>query len=156
MLYKCIYGGGSSCTKQGGDGSLQHGAVYTHPYPSIEEVGEPIGDFIYKSSESLIEHSFILNDFVVDFDEDEATSVLSLELSKGIDVNDLLKSLYDFDLDTSEGVQKLLSLVPVLDSVILVDLMEKIWPGYAVESEDPELLRAEIRGFLLDFLFEAA
>ena len=152
MLRKCIYKGGSSCEKQGGDGSLKHAPGYIHPYPSIEEAGEPVGDFISKSSP--FEETYLLNDFVIDFDEDSSSELLSLEISKGIDVNDLLKSLYDFDLDTVEGVQKLMELVPVLDSVILVDLVEKIWPGYAVEAENPELLRAEIKGYLLDFLFE--
>jgi hypothetical protein len=154
MLNKCIYGGGSSCSRQGGDGSLQHAKEYVHPYPSIEEAGHPVGEFISKASSE--EETYLLNDFVIDFNEDEYSSILSLEMSKGIDVNDLLKSLYDFDLDTSEGVKKLMGLVPVLDSVILVDLVEKIWPGYTVEAEDPELLRAEIKGYLLDFLFETA
>lgn len=152
MISKCIHGGGNACIKQGGDGSLQHAKEYTHAYPTIEEVGAPIGDFVQKSTS--IEQTFLLNDFLIDFNEEEASSILNLDLSKGIDVNELLKSMYDFGLDTPEGVKKLMNLVPVLDSVILVDLVEKIWPGYAVEAEDPELLRAEIKGFLLDFLFE--
>ena len=152
MLCKCIYEGGDSCVRQGGDGSLQHASGYTHSYPSISEAGEPIGDFISKSS--AFEETYLLNDFVIEFDEDNSSELLSLALSKGINVNELLKSLYDFDLDTPEGVRKLMELVPVLDSLILVDLVEKIWPGYAVEAEDPELLRAEIKGYLLDFLFE--
>jgi hypothetical protein len=152
MLRKCLYGGGDHCTRQGGDGSIQHGNGYKHPYPTIEEAGEPLGEFISKAS--TFEDTFLLNEFVIEFDEDSSSELLSLELSKGIDVNELFKSLYDFDLDTPEGVKKLMELVPVLDSVILVDLVEKIWPGYAVEAEEPELLRAEIKGFLLDFLFE--
>lgn len=153
MLHRCIYGGGTSCSKQGGDGSLQHVGGYTHSFPTISEIGEPLGDFISKFSP--FEETYIINDFVVDFDEGSSSELLSLDLSKSINVNDLLKSLYDFDLETPEGVLKLMELVPVLDSVILVDLVEKIWPGYAVEAEDPELLRAEIRGYLMDFLFEA-
>jgi hypothetical protein len=153
MLRKCIYGGGNNCTRQGGDGSLHHVITYSHPFPNIVEAGQPLGEFVSKSSP--IEETYLLNDFVIDFNEEQSAFILSLELSKGIDVNDLLKSLYDFDLDTPEGVSKLMGLVPVLDPVILVDLVEKIWPGYVVEAEDPELLRAEIRGYLLDFLFES-
>lgn len=153
-LSKCIHGGGTNCVRQGGDGSLHHSSEYIHPYPTLSEVGDPIGDFVSKSTP--YEETYLLNDFVIDFDEDRANELLSVHLDKSINVNDLLKSLYDFDLDTVEGVTKLMELVPVLDSVILVDLVEKIWPGYAVEAEDPELLRAEIRGYLLDFLFEAA
>ena len=47
-----------------------------------------------------------------------------------------------------------LDLLPVLDSTIVVELVEKIWPGYAVENADPDLLRAEVKGFLLDYLNE--
>ena len=147
-----MYGGGDDCKRQGGDGSLHHAAGYKHPYPTLDEAGQPLGEFVSKSS--TFEQTYLLNDFEVEFDEESTQELLALELSKGIDVNELLKSLYDFDLSSVEGVKKLLELVPVLDSVILVDLVEKIWPGYAVEAEDPELLRAEIKGFLLDFLFE--
>lgn len=152
MLRKCVYGGGDSCTRQGGDGSLQHSREYLHDYPSIGEIGGPVGDFVSKSS--AYEETYLLDDFVIEFDEENSAELLSLELSKGINVNELFKSLYDFDLETEEGVMKLMELIPVLDSIILVDLVEKIWPGYAVEAEEPELLRAEIKGFLLDFLFE--
>jgi hypothetical protein len=79
---------------------------------------------------------------------------MSLEISKGIDVEGLLKSLYEFDFDTEDGAQKLIELVPVLDPEILVKIVEKLWPGYAVEDADPELLRAEVKGYLLDYLGE--
>jgi len=152
MLRKCIHGGGSSCSRQGGDGSLQHRADFVHPYPTIDEAGLPVGDFVEKSHSSQETHS--LSDFTIDFDEDNTSAIMSLVLSKGIDVGDLIKSLYDFDLETEEGIRKLLGLLPVLDPEIVVDLVEKIWPGYAVQEEDPDLLRAEVKGYLLDYLGE--
>lgn len=150
MLSKCIYGGGTDCSRQGGDGSLQHGNTYTHPYPMIEEAGYPVGDFV--KAVHVEEQTHSISDFTIDFDEDNTSAIMSLVLSKSIDVSDLIKSLYEFDLDTEEGIRKLLSLLPVLDPSIVVELVEKIWPGYAVEQAEPELLRAEVKGYLLDYL----
>jgi len=153
MLRKCIYGGGGDCSRQGGDGSLHHREGYVHPYPTLEEAGHPLGEFISKSQSTEQIHS--LADFTIDFDEDASTQILSLEISKNIiDVEELIKSLYEFDLESEEGIQKLLELMPILDPDIIVDLVEKIWPGYVVYQADPDLLRAEVQGYLLDYLGE--
>lgn len=150
MLRKCIYGGGDACQRQGGDGTLEHGVEYVHPFTTSAEVGGPVGDFIEKSDYLTTQNHAISLD--VDFDEDKAFGVLSLDISKGIDVADLIKSLYDFDIESEEGIIKLMELLPIMDGVIIVELVEKIWPGYAVEKADPDLLRAEVKGFLLDYL----
>jgi hypothetical protein len=152
MLRKCLHGGGDNCSRQGGDGSLQHKAEYVHPYPTIEEAGHPVGDFIQKAHNT--EETYSIADFTIGFDEDNTSAIMSLEISKGIDLEGLLKSLYEFDFDTEDGAQKLIELVPVLDPEILVKIVEKLWPGYAVEDADPELLRAEVKGYLLDYLGE--
>lgn len=152
MLRKCIHGGGDNCSRQGGDGYLHHGEGYVHPYPTLEEVGQPIGEFVSKSHPREETHSIF--GFEIDFDEDKSYSIMTLELSKSIDVEQLVKSLYDFDLETLEGVRKLLGLLPILDSNIVLELVEKIWVGYAVEEADPELLREEVKGYLLDYLEE--
>lgn len=152
MLKKCIYGGGDLCKRQGGDGALDHGADYAHSFPTTAEIGGPVGDFVSKSQFAApsTPHGIGLE---VDFDEDKSTAILNLEIYKGIvDVADLIKSLYDFDIESEEGVIKILELLPIMDAAIVVELMEKIWPGYVVEDADPELLRAEIRGFFLDYL----
>jgi len=154
MLRKCIYKGGSDCSRQGGDGSPHHRDGYVHPYPTSAEAGTPVGELVVKSFTQEETHS--LADFSIDFDEDKSLQILSLEISKSIiDVEDLIKSLYEFDLESEEGIQKLLELLPVLDPEIIVELVEKIWPGYVVEEADPELLRAEVQGYLLDYLGEA-
>lgn len=152
MLRKCIYGGGDSCSRQGGDGSLQHGNTFIHPYPTIKEVGDPVGPFV-KSAHATEETHSIAN-FTIGFDEDNTSAIMSLVLSKSIDVDDLIKSLYDFDMETEEGIVKLLGLLPIMDPDIVVEMVEKIWPGYAVDQADPDLLRAEIKGYLLDYLGE--
>lgn len=151
MLRKCIYGGGDACSRQGGDGSLHHGERYVHPYPTIAETGEPVGEFTRNAY--TMEKSYKLASFDIDFDEDKAEGVLSLEISKGIvHVEELMKSLYEFDLESDDGVKKLLELLPILDPTLIVELVEKIWPGYVVQAADPDLLRAEVKGYLLDYL----
>jgi hypothetical protein len=152
MLRKCLHEGGANCTRQGGDGSLQHTAEYVHPYPTVAETGHPVGDFVQKAHTK--EETYSIADFTIGFDEDNTSAIMSLEISKGIDVEELLKSLYEFDLETEEGIQKLLGLLPVLDPTIVVEMVEKIWPGYVVENAEPELLRAEVKGYLLDYLGE--
>jgi len=153
VLRKCIYKGGTDCSRQGGDGSLHHQDGYVHPYPTSSEAGTPLGELVVKSFTQ--EETYSLSDFAIDFDEDKSNQILSLEISKSIiDVEDLIKSFYEFDLDSEEGVRKLLELLPVLDPEIVVELVEKIWPGYVVENADPDLLRAEVQGYLLDYLGE--
>lgn len=153
MLRKCIYGGGDGCSRQGGDGSRQHGNTFVHPYPSIEEAGRPVGSFV-KSANPMDETPQYIADFNIDFDEDNTSAIMSLVLSKSIDVEELIKSLYDFDLETEEGIEKLLELLPIMDPDIVVEMVEKIWSGYTVDQADPDLLRAEIKGYLLDYLGE--
>lgn len=150
MLKKCIYGGGDACQRQGGDGSLDHGIEYYHPFTTTAEAGEPLGDFIEKSEYTTTQDHNIALD--IEFDEDKSYDILSLEISKGINVADMIKSLYDFDIESEEGITQIMELLPVLDPVVIVELVEKIWPGYAVEDADPDLLRAEVRGFLMDYL----
>lgn len=150
MLRKCIYGGGDSCKRQGGDGSLDHGFEYFHPFTTTAEVGHPVGDFVRKSEYSTTQDHQI--SLPTEFNEDKSAAILSLEISKGIDIGELIKSLYDFDIESEEGIQKIMELLPVLDPIIVVELVEKLWPGYAVEDADPDLLRAEVRGFLMDYL----
>lgn len=153
MLRKCIYGGGDRCSRQGGDGSLQHGNTFSHRYPTIEEAGRPVGPFV-KSVHPSDETPQSIADFTIGFDEDNTSAIMSLVLSKSIDVEDLIKSLYDFDMETEDGIVKLLGLLPIMDPDIVVEMVEKIWPGYAVDQADPDLLRAEIKGYLLDYLGE--
>jgi len=152
MLKKCIHGGADDCSRQGGDGSLYHGEGYVHPFPTVKEDGEPFGHFSYDSDRESKDYT--LKGLEISFDEDQSSAILSLEVSKGINVGDLIKSLYEFDFDSEDGVLKLLEMLPILDPDIIVKLVEKIWPGYVIAEQDPDLLRAELRGFLLDYLGE--
>ncbi len=146
----CIYGGNKSCEKQGGSGSLRHGSWYAHPHPTSEEVGPATGEYIEPVHKGNIA-SLDLGDF---FDDELAESYLFTEIQQFINTKDIVKkSLYDFDLVTVEGIDSLLALLPIMDPVIMKEVVQEIWPGYPVETNfDPKIQRAEIRGFLLDYL----
>ena len=148
----CTHGGNDSCRKQGGSGSLKHASSYTHPYPTLAEAGEPIGDYIepvQKSEPRTVD--FDLGTF---FDDELAETYLNAEVQSIVDPEDIVKkSLYDFDLTSTEGIDRLLALLPILDEDIVKIIVQEIWPGYPVEEEfDPKIHRAEIKGFLLDYL----
>lgn len=86
------------------------------------------------------------------FDNDGATRVLNLSVDKAVSTRDLVrKSMYDFDLDTPEGIQKLLGLLPIMDPDILKDIISEIWPNYPTDV-DGRRHRMEIKGYLMDYL----
>lgn len=86
------------------------------------------------------------------FDNDEGELLLSLSLGRITHTSELLrKSMYDFDLETPEGIEKLMALLPIMDPEILKDIMTEIWPGYPTEL-DPRRHRMEIKGYLKDYL----
>jgi hypothetical protein len=86
------------------------------------------------------------------FDNDEAEKRLNLSISPVVHTVDYVrKSMYDFDLDTPEGIAKLMTLLPIMDPEILTDIMAEIWPQYPSDI-DARRHRAEIRGFCLDWI----
>jgi len=86
------------------------------------------------------------------FDNDQAEALLGLSVDRITYASELLrKSMYDFDLDTPDGIEKLMALLPIMDSEILKDIMTEIWPGYPTE-QDPRRHRMEIKGYLKDYL----
>lgn len=86
------------------------------------------------------------------FDNESAERMLNLSVGTITRTADLVrKSMYDFDLDTPEGIEKLMSLLPIMDPEILKDIITEIWPGYPAEL-DPRRHRLEIKGYLKDFL----
>jgi len=118
-----------------------------------EDISPPISDSILLPEKQLRTVEVPLE--VDNFDEYTAEQILSLDPSTLVNSADfMLKSMYDFDLETDEGVNKLLSLLPILDSDIVRTVVQEIWPGYDVSSEtyNPDLARLEVRGFLLDYL----
>ena len=86
------------------------------------------------------------------FDDDLAVKLLTAEdasLSKSA-------KLYSFDLETKEGILKLLGLLPVLKDDLITDIAVEIWPGHKEQSANTvKMLRSHIRGYLLDYLYES-
>lgn len=86
------------------------------------------------------------------FDNDRAEEMLNLSLGRMTKTSELIrKSMYDFDLDTPEGIEKLMALLPIMDPEILKDIMGELWPGYPTDI-DARRHRLEIKGYLKDYL----
>lgn len=86
------------------------------------------------------------------FDNEAAEKMLNLSVGKVTYTSALLrKSLYDFDLETPEGIEKLMALIPIMDPEILKDIMTELWPGYPTDI-DARRHRMEIKGYLKDYL----
>lgn len=150
QIRPCTHGGGAACERQGGSGEASHSVGYIHPMPTAKELGTPAGDAVEplsKGGEYDIDH---LEDL---FDDEYCKSVLGVSMDTAIHALEVVrKSLYDFDLTSKEGVLKLLGLVPIMDREILADVAGEIWPGYPAQDNNPQLLRLEIKGYLMDFL----
>ena len=86
------------------------------------------------------------------FDNDRAEEMLNLSIGRILHSSEIVrKSMYDFDLETPEGIEKLMALLPIMDPEILKDIMTEIWPGYPTDI-DARRHRLEIKGFLKDYL----
>lgn len=86
------------------------------------------------------------------FDNERAEEMLSLSIGRITHTSEIMrKSMYDFDLETPEGIEKLMALLPIMDPEILKDIMTELWPGYPTDI-DARRHRLEIKGFLKDYL----
>lgn len=87
------------------------------------------------------------------FDNETAESILNLSVGKVTTASSFIrKSLYDFDLDTPEGIAKLMALLPIMDSSIVKDIMEELWPGYKADEDNFKQYKLYIKGYLKDYL----
>ncbi len=116
------------------------------------ETGSPLGDHVEPVQKALRTVALDLPDF---FNDEVAGEVLALSVDEMVSSSNLLlKSMYEFDLDSEDGVVRLISLLPILDPEILKTVMQEVWPGADVDSLvfDNSMARSEIEGYLLDFL----
>ncbi len=151
MLKKCIHKGGTDCLKAGGNGSWKHASTYVHKYPNTQELGpgEP-------SNRQDSGHSVLSKSLESWFNDEVAEKALSQNVSTMVDsVSMVKKSLYDFNINTIEGVDKIIYLLPIADDKVIELVAQELWPGYPIdENIDHKKLRYEIKGFLLDLLYE--
>lgn len=61
-------------------------------------------------------------------------------------------SLYNFDLLTPDGVERVVALLPILDESIVKAVYQECFPGYPIDNISPRVARVELRGFFMDFL----
>ncbi len=150
----CVHGGAASCKRQGGSGAAAHAKGYSHPFPTTSEVGAPVGDASHVD-EGRITKSLELGPFL---DNSQSQDTLELQVSEAVDSESLVrKSIYNFDVETNEGIQGLLAVIPILDPEILKEVYTEILPGYPTdENFDTKMARKEVRGYLLDYLASGA
>lgn len=152
MLSKCKFGGGHSCKRQGGDGSSFHKSIYVHPFTSTVEIDKVADGFIVKSSDVVVPLT-ILED---NFDDDFAKSILSSEIFEAVMATDIVrKAMYDIDVDSVDGITRILSLLPILDPEIMKLIYQECFPGYDPSALSPRMMRIELRGYLTDMLEQA-
>lgn len=90
-----------------------------------------------------------------DFDDDLAKSLLSVSLDKGVNPREVVsKSLYNIDLESVQGVSRLLELLPILDPEIVKEVYQEIFPGYPTDDLSDRVAKTELKGYLLDYLHD--
>jgi hypothetical protein len=87
-------------------------------------------------------------------DPEKAESLLNVSIGKTINHTNLLKSFYNFDFSTPEGVISFIGLIPILDESIIKQAAAELWPGSVDDNFDVKRARFEIRGYLADCLSE--
>ena len=67
-----------------------------------------------------------LEDF---FDNDVSLALLNVSITKGVNAKDVVaKSVYNFDLETPEGVLRLIGLLPIMDPQIINEVYQEVFP----------------------------
>jgi hypothetical protein len=113
---------------------------------------KPVGDTVTPIQKGMRRVSLDLSSTS---SEDTVIPLLQTEISRIITPSSFLfKSLYDFDIESNEGVTNLLHLLPILDPDIIKLLVVEIWPGYPTDRElfNIDHTRSEIKGYLLDLV----
>lgn len=96
-----------------------------------------------------------LEDLEQDFDDDLAKSLLGVSIDRAVSATDVVaKAMYNFDLTSPEGVDRLLELLPIIDFEILKEVYQEVFPGYPVDTLAPRTARIELRGFFMDYLHD--
>lgn len=146
----CTHGGATHCQRQGGTGVSSHAKGYVHPFPTSVEVGDPLGSPT-RVAEGHVVKALEMGPFL---GNEQSQDTLELQVSEMVDPESLIrKSIYNFDVDTPEGIAGLLAVLPIMDPEILKEVYTEIFPGYPTDEKfEPKLARKEIRGYLLDYL----
>lgn len=153
----CIHKGGHTCRNHGGSGSAFHEGGYVHPFLSGRELAGRSRLTKAQLLTPIEQRNVEIEALESEFDDTAAISMLGITLNKGVsraiqDKDLLMKSFFDFDLVTEEGLTKFLNLLPVIDFEIVKEVIEAIWPAYPTDGVNSATARMELKGFFLDYL----
>ena len=145
-IVRCIYGGGVACENQGGTGTRHHAASYEHPIA-------PISPSEYTVSSDIAARPVTVSSFSDFFNDSFAKSILDTSVDTILDPRLLVsKSMVNFDLDTREGIGRLLELLPIMSDAIVAQIYQRIFTGYPRKELVIRIAKLEIRGYLMDYL----
>ena len=130
-----------------GDGVVEVQIVYVWPdEPEIIMGLDDIRNYTSQAAE------------IEDVDEDKAEETAKALLnrptiSQAVSTHEIIKkSFYGYDVTTPDGMMKILNALPIMDIEFVQQLALEIWPDAQADDADPEMVRAEVRGYLLDQL----
>jgi hypothetical protein len=89
------------------------------------------------------------------FDDDVSRDLLNLGVEQPVSERSIIaKSMYNFDLDSQDGLYRLIELLPIMDPAIINEVYQEIFPGYPIDSLAERMSRLELKGYLMDYLAE--
>lgn len=130
-----------------GDGVIELQIVYVWPdEPEVFLGPDDIRNYLSLQAD--------LEEADAEEDEEVAKSILfQPTVVKAVSTNEIIKkSFYGYDVTTSDGMMKILDALPIMDIEYVQQIALEVWPDTQAEDNDPELLRAELRGYILDQL----
>ena len=89
------------------------------------------------------------------FDDETSRDLLNLGVEQTTSERSIVaKSLYNFDLDSQDGLTRLIELLPIMDPEIINEVYLETFPGYPIDSLAERMSRLELKGYLMDYLSE--
>lgn len=84
---------------------------------------------------------------------EKASKILGITLGdKVVRSESLIKSFFDLDLTSTEGVTSFLTLLPLMAEDAVMQACSTVWPGFPVEEFDLRRAKFELKGYFLDYL----
>ena len=145
-IVRCSYGGGVACENQGGPGTRHHAREYEHPIAAVDPRDPAIPT-------EVVVREVAVSSFSEFFNDSFAKSILGMSIDSMLDPKALVsKSMVNFDLDTSNGIGRLLELLPIMSDAIVTQIYQRIFTGYPRNELVIRIAKLEIRGYLMDYL----
>jgi len=89
------------------------------------------------------------------FDDDKSVELLNIHYEPAMSERNIVaKSMYNFDLDSQDGLTRLIELLPIMDPEIIKEVYQEIFPGYPIDALHERMARLELKGYLMDYIAE--